>query len=89
MTVKGKSEKIAGKITKKRFSVLQVCKSIIYITAIVSFVIGYYTIRNQSAQIEMSKGINEDCIADWKALTERGKIIQTIEWTEDQPLNLD
>ena len=96
MTIKGKSEKIANKITKKRFSVLQVCKTITFIAFVVSFVITQYIIQEQRNQVEMLRDYNtilenrnQTCFNKWADLTEQGKLIQTLEIVEGPLLNLD
>lgn len=85
-----KGEKLATKLTKSRFSVLQICKAITFLAVIASLIMTYYIITEQRTQAELAQdlithleGENEKCRQDWKALTERGQIIQTIEFVED------
>ena len=85
-----KAEKLSNKITKKRYSVLQICKAITTIAVIASLILSYYLINKLESQVKTAQsyitaleGRNEDCLARWKDLSERGKIIQTVELVEE------
>lgn len=85
-----KAEKLSSKITKKRYSVVQICKAVTTIAVIASLIMSYYLIDKYESQAETAEsyittleGRNEDCLARWKELSERGKIIQTIELVEE------
>ena len=76
-------------LTKSRFSIIGICKTITVLGIVANVVLFYYTIEKQKGEIESLRGYNttlegqnEECFNRWKELEERGEVIYTIKYKE-------